>query len=36
LNDEAQEHCWMPLDRALAELPLNGPTRVLVTHVHRA
>jgi phosphoglycolate phosphatase-like HAD superfamily hydrolase/ADP-ribose pyrophosphatase YjhB (NUDIX family) len=35
LNDEAQEHRWMPLDRALAELPLNGPTRVLVTHVHR-
>jgi len=29
LNDEAHEYLWMPLKAAL-DMPLNGPTRVLV------
>jgi phosphoglycolate phosphatase len=32
LNDEAEEHCWLPLSEAL-RLPLNQPTRVLIEAV---
>lgn len=33
LNDEAEEFQWLPASRALSELPLNTPTRVLIEHV---
>jgi phosphoglycolate phosphatase-like HAD superfamily hydrolase/ADP-ribose pyrophosphatase YjhB (NUDIX family) len=34
LNEEAEEHRWLPLDEAL-NLPLNTPTRVLLAAVSR-
>jgi ADP-ribose pyrophosphatase YjhB (NUDIX family) len=34
LNDEAEEHRWLPFDRAF-ELPLNTPTRILLEAVGR-
>ena len=33
LNDEAEEFVWLPPARALAELDLNTPTRILIDHV---
>ena len=33
LNDEAEEFIWLSPARALAELDLNTPTRILIEHV---
>jgi ADP-ribose pyrophosphatase YjhB (NUDIX family) len=33
LNDEAEEFQWLTLNRALTDLPLNTPTRILIERV---
>ncbi len=35
LNDEAQDWRWIPPSRALAEMDLNAPTRLLIEHCLR-